>query len=158
MEVSTTQEDILLKLSAPLCAAPDYSSQPDRQMPVLIFIRDIQSGNYLSCSPSFAVFAHRSKPEEITGLTAEELFGPDLAARFHDTDAKVLIANSTGSPFCIWRFKLAVYCSKDSLFFTPVNSSLSFNLFMILTGSEISTLMPRIQSLPESSVIFILVD
>ena len=119
MEVSTTQEDILLKLSAPLCAAPDYSSQPDRQMPVLTFIRDIQSGNYLSCSPSFAIFAHRSKPEEITGLTAEELFGPDFAARFHDTDAKVLqtmaphtcyeeISDSTGAIHCFQSTRMKI--------------------------------------------------
>lgn len=90
MEGDITAADGSLKLSEPLTGTSKEASDLEKNMPVLTFTKDIKTGKYLSCCQSFADFVRRSSPDEVTGLTAEDLFGTDRAALIFESDKETL--------------------------------------------------------------------
>ena len=90
MEDDITATDGSLKLSEPLPGSANRVPDLEKNMPVLTFTKDIKTGKYLSCCQSFADFVRRSTPDEVTGLTAEDLFGIDRAALIFESDKETL--------------------------------------------------------------------
>jgi PAS domain S-box-containing protein len=78
----TTQEELKQKqaqLSALINTLPDW-----------IWLKDAQ-GVYQLCNPAYCKH-HNMKPEDMLGKTAEQLFGPEHAARFLDRDREAMEA------------------------------------------------------------------
>ena len=59
-------------------------------MPALSFSKDVETGIYLACNQAFAEYANRKTPEDVAGLTDEEIFDPVTAAHFVADDRKAL--------------------------------------------------------------------
>ena len=59
-------------------------------MPGLTFSKDAETGVYTSCNQAFAVFAHKTCPEEVIGLTDAQLFDPAAAERIAAGDRAAL--------------------------------------------------------------------
>ena len=59
-------------------------------MPGLTFSKDAATGVYTSCNQAFAVFAHKTCPEEVIGLTDAQLFDPASAERIAAGDRAAL--------------------------------------------------------------------
>ena len=90
MEDDITITDGSLKLSEPLPGTANGAPDLEKNMPVLIYTKDINTGKYLSCSQSFADFVRRLSPDEVIGLTAEDLFGIDRAKLFFESDKETV--------------------------------------------------------------------
>ena len=59
-------------------------------MPAMSFSKDAETGIYLACNQSFAEFAHKDNPENVVGLTDEQIFDPVTAAHFVEDDRMAL--------------------------------------------------------------------
>ena len=59
-------------------------------MPGIHYTKDAETGEYLACNQAFAVFAKRQSPEEVIGLTAEQLFDAKTAAHYAEDDRLAL--------------------------------------------------------------------
>ena len=65
-------------------------------MPGMNFTKDAKTGVYLACNRDFAQYAHKEKPEDVIGLTADEIFDAETAAKFDEEDR---IALSMDTPY-----------------------------------------------------------
>lgn len=65
-------------------------------MPSMNYTKDAETGAYLACNQAFADYARKKDPEEVIGLTADQLFPPEMAKRFMEDDR---IALSMGEPY-----------------------------------------------------------
>lgn len=59
-------------------------------MPAISFSKDSETGVYLACNQAFAEYASRGVPENVVGLTDEDMFDPETAAHFIAEDRKAL--------------------------------------------------------------------
>lgn len=59
-------------------------------IPAMSFSKDAETGVYLACNQPFALYAHRSSPEEVVGLTDHEIFDKETADHFVADDKKAL--------------------------------------------------------------------
>lgn len=59
-------------------------------MPGMTFAKDAQTGVYLACNQSFAEYAHKDSPEDVTGHTDDEMFDAETAAHFIEDDRTAL--------------------------------------------------------------------
>ena len=59
-------------------------------MPAMSFSKDAETGEYLACNQSFAEYAHKSKPEDVIGLTDFDIFDEETAKHFAEDDQKAL--------------------------------------------------------------------
>lgn len=59
-------------------------------MPALSFSKDAVTGVYIACNQAFAEYAHKSRPEEVTGLTDADIFDKETAIHFAQDDAMAL--------------------------------------------------------------------
>jgi len=59
-------------------------------MPAMSFSKDAGTGVYLACNQAFAAYAQLNNTEEVAGLTDEQLFDPETAAHFKETDKRAL--------------------------------------------------------------------
>ena len=59
-------------------------------IPAMTFAKDARTGAYLFCNQAFAGFAHKETPQEVAGLTDEEIFGHRAAAHFSEDDQRAL--------------------------------------------------------------------
>ena len=59
-------------------------------MPGRSFTKDAKTGVYLACNQTFADYARKKSPEEVVGLTAEDLFDPSLAEHLIADDRMAL--------------------------------------------------------------------
>lgn len=59
-------------------------------MPAMSFSKDAVTGKYLACNKPFAVYAGKSDPKEIVGLTDYDLFDADAARQFIENDKRTL--------------------------------------------------------------------
>lgn len=59
-------------------------------MPGMAFTKDAKTGVYLACNRPFAKYAHKSHPDEVAGLTDEEIFDAETAAHFAEDDRMAL--------------------------------------------------------------------
>lgn len=59
-------------------------------MPAMTFSKDAATGVYLACNQNFAVYARKSEPKEVVGLTDYDLFDPVSADHFIETDKTAL--------------------------------------------------------------------
>ena len=62
-------------------------------MPALTFSKEIETGKYLACNQSFAEYACKETPENVIGLTDDEIFPPEIAAHFKEDDRKAYAMN-----------------------------------------------------------------
>lgn len=65
-------------------------------MPAISFSKNAETGVYLACNQAFAEYAHKASPEEVLGLTDADLFDPETAGHFMNTDR---IAQSKDRPY-----------------------------------------------------------
>ncbi|MBR3317571.1 MAG: diguanylate cyclase [Atopobiaceae bacterium] len=79
-------------LDASMLALLDY-------MPAMTFSKSAESGRYLTCSQPFAEFVNKRCPEEVVGLTDQDIFGDGAASRFASSDR---IALSMDEPYCFF--------------------------------------------------------
>ena len=63
------------------------------------YTKDAKTGVYLACNQAFADYAHKKKPENVVGLTAEELFDEETAKHFAEDDK---IALSMDGPYVFY--------------------------------------------------------
>ena len=68
-------------------------------MPGMNYTKDAKTGVYLACNQAFADYAHKKKPENVVGLTAEELFDEETAKHFAEDDK---IALSMDGPYVFY--------------------------------------------------------
>ncbi|MBQ9458454.1 MAG: EAL domain-containing protein [Oscillospiraceae bacterium] len=59
-------------------------------MPGLTFSKDVETRRYLACNQAFAEYAHKKSPEDVVGLTDEEIFDEATAKHFLEDDNKAL--------------------------------------------------------------------
>ena len=55
-------------------------------MPAMTFSKDAETGVFLACNKSFAVYAGKTDPKEIVGFTDFDLFDKEAAKRFVEND------------------------------------------------------------------------
>ncbi len=65
-------------------------------MPGMNYTKDAETGVYLACNQAFAKYAQKKSPEEVVGLTVEQLFDARTAARSAEDDKMAL---SMDGPF-----------------------------------------------------------
>ena len=68
-------------------------------IPGINFTKDAETGVYLACNQAFARYAKKESPEEVIGLTAEQLFDPATAAHAAEDDKMAL---SMDEPYVIF--------------------------------------------------------
>ena len=68
-------------------------------MPGMAFTKDAETGVYLTCNRHFAEYAHKTSPEEVTGLTDAQIFDAKTAAHFKEDDK---IALSMNKPYIFY--------------------------------------------------------
>ena len=68
-------------------------------MPGLTFAKDAKTGVYLACNQAFAEYAQKQSPEDVTGLTDEQIFDAETAAHFVADDR---IALSMSKPYIFY--------------------------------------------------------
>ena len=59
-------------------------------MPNMTFSKDAKTGVYLACNQAFAEYAHKRNPDEVVGLTDNEIFDPETARHFIEDDRMAL--------------------------------------------------------------------
>ncbi len=59
-------------------------------MPALSFTKDAKTGVYLACNQAFAEYAHKDTPDGVVGLTDQQIFDAETAARFMEDDKTAL--------------------------------------------------------------------
>ena len=59
-------------------------------MPVMSYSKDAETGVYLACNQAFAEYAGKSSPQEVVGLTDDDIFDPATAGHFVEDDKKAL--------------------------------------------------------------------
>ena len=59
-------------------------------MPGIYLTKDANTGEYLACNQLFADYVHKKDPSELIGLTASDVFDPDMAEHFAEDDKTVL--------------------------------------------------------------------
>lgn len=59
-------------------------------MPAMVFSKDAETGKYIYCNQSFAQYAHKKDPSEVSGLTDFEIFDENTAKHFVEDDKKAL--------------------------------------------------------------------
>lgn len=59
-------------------------------MPAMSFSKDASNGVYLACNKAFAVYAGKSEPDDVIGLTDYDLFSAEEAKRFVENDMTTL--------------------------------------------------------------------
>ncbi|MBR0397892.1 MAG: PAS domain-containing protein [Eubacterium sp.] len=57
-------------------------------MPAMTFSKDAATGVYLACNQSFAEYAHKTSPDGVVGLTDHDIFDPETATHFVESDQK----------------------------------------------------------------------
>ena len=62
-------------------------------MPVMTFYKEIETGKYIMCNKSFADYCYLEKPEDVSGLTDNDLFDEQTARHFISTDQMALSLN-----------------------------------------------------------------
>ena len=67
-------------------------------IPAMIFTKDAQTGEYLSCNQSFARHAGKDQPEDVIGLTDKEIFDEEIAAFFTAND-RITLSKDTPHTF-----------------------------------------------------------
>ncbi len=68
-------------------------------MPGMTFTKDAATGKYLACNQAFADYANKSSPEEVLGLTDDQIFDAKTAAHFVEKDR---IALSLTRPYVFY--------------------------------------------------------
>ena len=59
-------------------------------MPGLTFAKDAKTGVYVACNQAFAEYAHKSHPNDVVGLTDDQIFDPVTARHFAEDDRMAL--------------------------------------------------------------------
>ena len=59
-------------------------------MPAMSFSKDASTGIYLACNKAFAVYAGKTEPRDVIGLTDYDLFDAEEAKRFIENDKNTL--------------------------------------------------------------------
>lgn len=59
-------------------------------MPGMAFTKDAKTGVYLACNRSFAEYAHKASPDDVAGLTDDQIFDAETAAHFAQDDRMAL--------------------------------------------------------------------
>ncbi len=59
-------------------------------MPALSYMKDIETGKYLSCNAKFAEYAGKATPEEVVGLTDKDIYDPAIAENFVAADRRTV--------------------------------------------------------------------
>ena len=62
-------------------------------MPALVFSKDAQTGEYLTCNHAFASFARKASPKDVIGLTDYDLYSKEAADSFVEHDRITLQTN-----------------------------------------------------------------
>lgn len=65
-------------------------------MPGMTFTKDAETGVYLACNQAFADYSHKACPNDVIGLTDEQIFDAETAAHFVEDDR---IAISMDKPY-----------------------------------------------------------
>ena len=68
-------------------------------IPAMTFTKDANTGVYLACNQSFAEYAHKATPEDVSGLTDTEIFDAKTAAGFAEDDR---VAASMDEPYIFY--------------------------------------------------------
>jgi PAS domain-containing protein len=68
-------------------------------MPGMNYTKDAETGEYLACNQAFADYAHKKSPEEVIGLTANDLFDEEEAKHLVEDDN---IALSMDEPYIFY--------------------------------------------------------
>jgi len=59
-------------------------------MPGMAFTKDAKTGVYLACNRAFAEYAHKASPDDVAGLTDDQIFDAETAAHFAQDDRMAL--------------------------------------------------------------------
>ena len=59
-------------------------------MPAMSFSKEVATGRYLACNQAFAEYAGKTTPEEVVGLTDQEIFDQATADHFVEDDRKAV--------------------------------------------------------------------
>ena len=59
-------------------------------VPAMTYTKDAETGVYLACNQAFAEYAHKKSPDEVVGLTSEEIFDPETARLSAEDDRMAL--------------------------------------------------------------------
>ena len=59
-------------------------------MPAMSFSKDAETGVYLACNKAFAAYAQKTHPNEVVGLTDEQIFDAETARTFVEDDRMAL--------------------------------------------------------------------
>lgn len=60
-------------------------------IPAMSFLKDYETGKYITCNRMFAEFAYKSSPDEVIGLTDYDIFDKETADHFAEDDRKALL-------------------------------------------------------------------
>lgn len=97
-----------------------------KNMPSLSFSKDAETGAYLVCNQSFAEYAQKKSPDEVIGLTDDDLFDEATAAHFARDDRRALemdepyvllesVTDAAGNPRKFQTTKLKFYDAHGKL-------------------------------------------
>ncbi len=111
-------------------------------MPGLTFSKDAATGVYLACNQAFAEYAHKEKPDGVTGHTDAELFDSKTAEQFARDDE---IALSLSVPYIFYEDVLDATGKERQLQTTRMKYTDTFGRLCVLGMSQDVTDLVRVQ-------------